>query len=390
MSPKALPDASPTRAADIVRSLDGVSGEVDVEGELLNHGDDILDVVIGWREIVKNRWLFGCMSLPRGAWCGDAIAVGSGPSLDAALPQLRELQDTVLLVAAHSALPKLLKNDIVPHVITPKERDPSCGLVPLDLPYSVIYGGLTVVPEAPLRCGKHWLIENSDHFMRWLGHGGSIHQPLTSGTLAAGVAAAVAGNAYLVGHDLSSGHYAGYNFVEETPGGTIDCVDGVERQSCLLYRRCRDELSSIAHDAVVVQCCPTGGTINGLLALAGNVPKRGHKKVWLPTSTAWARRNSQAVLDVEAQIQRIPAIMAEVERRAREARKPDDITAIALGGPDSLLVAALFQTVYLSTSILRRTLKLSDSECLETMRDAILNASNCLRGVWREMADDCA
>jgi len=53
-----------------------------------------------------------------------AIVIASGPSLDAALPILRECQERALLIACDSALKPLLNAGIRPHFVTAIERDP--------------------------------------------------------------------------------------------------------------------------------------------------------------------------------------------------------------------------------------------------------------------------
>lgn len=384
------PEHSLCRAMTIVAELDGQSTATDAEASLLNHGDDILDVVIGLREMVRNKWLFGCQTLPVGAWKGDAISIGSGPSLDEALPKLKELQNTVLLVAAHSALPKLLAADIVPHVIAPKERDPPCGLVPQDLPPSVIYAGLPCVPDVPNRCKHHWLVGTCDTMLNWLGFGAHIGSPLTSGTLSAEVAANLANSVHLIGHDLTYGHYAGFKMPEEIKEGEIECVDGIKRESCLTYRRARDYIGHIAENFVVVQCAPRGAVIPGRLSLMGNLPKLGDHKVELPTTNAWGRRNENAEGRFKARIRLLAEIMQEAERRANGATSSAGLSSEALFGEHALVGAALFQTVYLSTAILKRTQGLTNDEAFAVGKEAIVNAMDGMRNMWTEMAHECA
>lgn len=377
------------RAEQVLAALDTGAEDALAEPGLLNHGDDILDVVLGIRQTAINRWLFGAMRVPRDCWAGPAIAVGSGPSLDTMLPQLHELQSTVPIVAAHSAIPKLLAAGIVPHVIAPKERSPSKGIVPVDLPASVIYGGLTCVPEAPDRCRRHWLVDNCEYFNTWLGFGGSIDIPMTSGTLAASIAGTFADSVYLAGFDMTCGHYAGYNLAQEDgQRGKVACVDGVDRPTTLLYQRTQSMLDALAHDHVVVQCAPTGAKLGGRYALSGRLPPAGSAQVNLPYTTAWGRPDTEAIAQVTAKLKRLPQIMGRAECLAADAQDADGLSVAALFPEDELL-GSIFQTVYISMSILQRTQDWTKQETAMATRDALLNAFSGLRGVWKEIANDC-
>ncbi len=383
MLPKPSPVASPScRAAEITRALDGVSGADDAEVSFINHGDDILDVVIGMQQTARNRFLFGAMPLPVRVWDGPAVAVGSGPSLDDAFPRLRDIQHSTLIVAAHSAVRRLLEADIVPHVITPKERDPSCGLVPPDLPDSVIYGGLPCVPTDPGRCKRHWLVGSCDHFIAWLGHERNIAMPLTSGTLGVWVACNLStGPVHLIGHDMTMGHFSGFNLPEEQAGGTIACLDGQERPSCLLYRRARDELASLAAAFPLIQCSPQGAAIPG--AAGGWLPNRTDTKVSLPTYDA---PDHAALAAVNARLAMIPEIMQTAETLMDLATTPDDLSAKALFGEHERLGAAVFQTIYLSMSVLRRTQNWTMAETFDATRDALMQSASHLRRAWQDIA----
>lgn len=386
MQPKLSQDVSTYPAAEVVSKLDGPSDALDVEAILLNHGDDVLDVAIGLREMVRNAFLFGCMRVPRGVWTGDAIAIGSGPSLDAALPHLKELQKSVLLVAAHSAVPRLLAADVVPHVIAPKERDPSCGLVPKDLPASVIYAGLPCVPEVPQLCQHHWFVATCDHMMQWLGFSENISSSVSSGTLAARIAAQVSNSAYLVGHDMTMGHYAGFNMPEETEYGSILCSDGETRPSCLAYRRACKELGEIAESYVIVQTNIQGARITGRLAIDGRLPEPGSRPVELPTTSAWGHPIAGNVQQFKDKIISIQHIMGDAEKKLQSATTASDLSAHALFGENVLFGGSIFQTVYLSMSIMKRTQNLSDEEYFESTKHAMAQVFNGLRGAWKEMA----
>lgn len=379
MSPNATPDASLT---DVLNGLDDPSIKAD-EGCFLNRGDDVLDVALGLDNIVSNIWLFDCQQLPVGVYAGDAICVGSGPSLDRYMGDIKRNAKWCLIVAAHSAVPKLLANGIVPDVICPKERDPDIGLIPKNLPPNVVYAGLPVVPAAPDLCARAWLVGTNDHMMDWLGYGRKhIGTPPTSGTLAASVAATlVTGAVHLVGHDLVYGHYVGYTGIEESPVGTIMCGDGIARQSTYIYRQALHALNDIAQRSVLIQVGKANGAISGPYAFQADT-LTPQASICPKPEPLTIRGASNA----KKQIRRIPGILRRALARVDKATTAADLSAQALGGPDHLFIGSLCQSVYLSTSILRRTIPLDNDACVGVLREAIGHALASLRPVaekWR-------
>lgn len=379
MLPSDTPVASLT---DALNGLDDADLRVD-EGCFLCHGDDVLDVALGLDNIVKNIWLFECQQLPVGAYAGDAICVGSGPSLDLYLGDIKRNAPWCLIVAAHSAVPKLLANGIVPDVICPKERDPDIGLIPKNLPNRVIYAGLPVVPSAPDLCSHSWLVGTNDPMMVWLGYGReAIGTPPTSGTLAASVAACLAtGTVHLVGHDLVFGHYHGYPGIEESPNGTIMCGDGVARQSTYIYRQALHALNDIANQHVLVQVGKANGTITGPYAFQADSLTPQASICPKPSPNEMRRPNA-----AKRQMRRVPGILKRALARVDQATKVSDLSARALGGADQGFIGGLCQSIYLSTSIFRRTIHLDDDACVGVMREALGHALSSLRPVaekWR-------
>lgn len=359
---------STTPVATILDNLDTPGYQVD-EMTFLSYGDDLLDFAIGLDSYHKNRWLFNCDRLPIGVYHGDAICVGSGPSLDSNLHLIKQMQGEVLVVCVHSAVLKLLDNGIIPHVVTPKERIPDPPKIPNKLPESVIYAGLPVVQYAPGQFHRHYLVGDSGRASEWMGmYRPDIQIPTTSGTLGASVAASLCtGTIWLVGHDMYQGHYAGFKFKDETPFGTIPCVDGVERQANWVYRSCRAELGRLAHTRKVVQTAPQGAQIdnavNGILApLLGKAPNLSPR----PTDyTVTKHQNLDRVGDI---FQRVISV-------CEAAKVPADMDMVKLFDKvDYPLGLSIMQPIWLQYSILRRTLNLTNEQVTPCMRESILNA----------------
>lgn len=383
MPPSTTPDVS---LSEILDRLDDRSAP-DCESRFLNHGDDILDVMIGLQQMIRNKRLFGCPPLPVGAWNGDAIAVGSGPSLMDHMDDLRRAQDKMLIVAAHSAVPKLLQHGVIPHMITPKERDPDIGIIPNKLPEKVVYAGLPCVPVAPDRCHTAYLVGCSDPILRWLGFArDDIGTPQNSGTLAAYVASVVStGALYLVGYDMTIGHYDGFKFPEETTDGDIECADGVRRPSCRIYRVAQAELNAIADRKRVVQMNPKGGLVRGAKSQEPllNIQPRN---VWdAPAGIMSYVQSPVQYGQFESQVRKLPNLFRTAEYRLSRAHGSAAMTTKALFGDDHLLGTALFQSVYVGTSILKRTMNLSDDETAETLRVALGNPIKALGPISERM-----
>jgi hypothetical protein len=344
------------------------------ESHFLTFGDDILDTVIGIDVIKSNAWLLSADPLPVGIYHGDSISVGSGPSLDQYIPFLREAQDKVLIVASHSAIPRLISCGITPHVIVPKERLPDPDKIPLPLPSSVVYAGLPLVPHAPDMCSRHYLVGDVGKVSRWLGISREdIPVSTTSGTLSAWVAARMAtGTCWLVGHDLAQGHYAGFAFAEEKQCGSVMCADGVERASNRVYRQALNELEGMATMCRIVQCAPGGAVIKGAESKPLS-PVLGDKPCLQPRPVGRTTANGTRMW-----------LIGQIIRQAVErAEKATDANGLVVGAlfdkDDHQLGQVLLQTVYLSVSILRRTVPLTEPQAYTMLRDAILNSFRSLQ-----------
>lgn len=363
-----------TPVATILDRLDDPTLDLH-ESYWLTYGDDFLDNIIGLDVMRQNRWIFGCEQLPRGVYHGDAICVGSGPSLDQHLPFLRKMQHQTLIVAAHSAIQKLLSNDIIPHVVTPKERLPEPSKIPVPLPESVIYAGLPLVPQAPDMCSRHYLVGDVGKISKWLGlQRYDVAVSATSGSLSTYIAAALCtGKVWLVGHDLVQGHFQGFTHADEQQEGVSLCVDGVERPSNRVYRAVVHELSGMAESLRIVQTAERGARIPGAM----------HQ----PLAPVWSGKPDLQPRPTDRQhipttrLDAIPAIWDRAIGRIQSATGTADLSVGALYDPqDAELGQVLGQATYLSVSVLRRTLPLSEEQAFTMLRDGLLHAFLSLRG----------
>lgn len=363
-----------TPVATILDRLDDPTLDLH-ESYWLTYGDDLLDNVIGIDVIRSQSWILGAEPLPRGIYDGDAICVGSGPSMEQYLPMLRDIQDRVLIVAAHSAIRKLMSHGITPHLITPKERLPDEDKIPVKLPPEVVYAGLPLVPIAPSRCERHYLVGDVGKVSRWLGiNRDDIAVSTTSGTLSAYVAAAVCtGKVWLVGHDLAQGHFTGYAHAEERQEGCILCADGVERPSNRVYRAAVHELAGAAQALRLVQTAPYGARIDG--AEHGPLaPRLAGRPVLRP-------RPIIPCSAPETVLARLPAVWDRAIRQIAVAKTSADLSVLALfGEQDKELGQVIGQATYLSVSILRRTLPLTDEQAFVMLRDGLEHAFKSLEG----------
>jgi hypothetical protein len=363
---------STMQVATILENLETPGFQVD-EMTFLAYGDDLLDFAIGLDSYNKNRWLLDCEPLPRAVYDGDAVCVGSGPSLDKHLDHLRRIQNRVLICAAHSVLRRLLDAGITPHVVTPKERLPDPPKLPEVMPESIIYAGLPVVQYAPERFHRHYLVGDSGRQAQWLGiHRQDIPIPTTSGSLSTSVAAVMAtGRIWLVGHDMYIGHYAGFQFKEETGDGDILCADGQRRPANWVYRSCQNEIGRLAEGRTVIQTSEYGARIAN--AIHGPfAPVEGAAPVLTPRKTDMTRRP-------HPQLDRLGAICERIISVCESASRYQDMDlAHVCEERDQALALTLLQPIWVPYSIMRRTLNITDQQATDCMRESILNAFRAL------------
>jgi hypothetical protein len=251
-----------------------------------NAGDCTVDYLQGLYWNAKNRELLA-WETPSDVSDGEpVICCGSGPSLDAAIPQLRELQRSYRIVCAHSTIEKLLKADIIPDAFTPLERiDPTVIGMPMHaLPEQVVYAGLAVVPNEHRRCTHKYSVTSCGLYTNWLPSAGKhVSQGTMSGTLAAGVSLALtSGPVYLIGHDLARGHYAGYAYTENESSHEVEGVDGERRPTDFFMNRSARELGNMSLGRLV-QCAPAGAVLANSSTGVLPQPRNRAKTIRYPT-----------------------------------------------------------------------------------------------------------
>jgi hypothetical protein len=87
----------------------------------------------------------------------------------------------------------------------------------------------------------------------------------------------------------------------------------------------------------------------------------------------------------ETQVRRLPNIFEQANYKLNRANGTAAMTTTALFGEDHALGTALFQSVYVSVSILRRTLKLSEDDTANMLRDALANPIRSLGPISQRM-----
>ncbi len=232
----------------------------------LTFGDDILDGWQGAAWLLRNRFLGDCDPITSVRSSCPVVAVGSGPGLDESIDIIARNQHGYTIVAAASAVPRLLAAGIVPDLVCPSERTDATHLIQFATLPGMTYAGLPCVPHEPQRYQRHFLVAGNDVLWKWAGYGhASMALGSTTGVNAAMIGSVISDTVYLVGHDLVSGHYAGFSGEEDSRLGVLSllCNDGKERPSSPLWERCRRELGSIAGRARVYSCDPTGASIFG-------------------------------------------------------------------------------------------------------------------------------
>jgi hypothetical protein len=336
-------------------------------------GDDHVDVLLGAYNMAVNNELLD-WPLPHVITDSPAIVIGSGPSLEEHLDDLIALRHSCLLIASHSAANRLLRAGIMPHMICPKERttpyDWQCG----GLDGSVIYAGLTLVPErhdkyrSKLRCGDGGLLSAWGYCARERATGPS------SGTFALSVAIDVTtGPIYMVGMDNAGGHYSGYSVRELDQCETVMCHDGVMRGSHWLFRVCRANIASqqIASGNRVRQACSRAAIIENVPLEP--LPLHYTKLDLLPIHSE--RSHRQLFLE---DLARLPDDWENLYARSQVVSQiGDTMWDHLVDGHNGLLIGALLGPLYAQLSIQRR-IGMSDADVLEWFREATRNLIDTL------------
>jgi hypothetical protein len=151
-----------------------------------------------------------------------AISIGAGPSVGAHLEALRALQDKCLLVACDSVCPGLVKEGIIPHVVTPLERSQQqAQFVECLRGTRAIFAGIPAChPDTLAPFGDRMIYLHAlDKVYDWLSPDERLRciTGSSTGVLSFFVAASLTrGPVYLLGHDLAKEdgqtHWAGADF----------------------------------------------------------------------------------------------------------------------------------------------------------------------------------
>jgi len=268
-------DAPPTAPADIIGLVDCqvLTNDTNIQSQIayspLLLGDDVVDAWQGLYWLMANADLLDCVPITEVRTNAPVVSVGSGPSLDDCLDELREKQDRLCIVAGHSTLAKLEEAGIEADFFAPIERVDFRYMMPTS-PTTAAFAGLPVVPHEHRRCEKRYAVGNFDHLYRWAGmERAMILTGLTTGVASTGVACCISEKdspVYLVGHDLASGHYAGYKYGGDAPDEKLllECYDGEKRGSCMTWITVKDMLAQWAGTFPIKSACKRGAKIPGV------------------------------------------------------------------------------------------------------------------------------
>ena len=170
-------------------------------------GDDVIDGLQGPWNIAHNAETI--LRAPRPKRCDHtfAIAIGGGPSVAQHIPALRELQHKCLMVAAQTSVKGLLEAGIVPHLVTPIERNKYLSKYLPDDCGDITFAGAPLVHSSMMqKFKKHVYCPSGDMVYRWcsLPSDTPAFYGSSTGTTAINIAASLTANkVFLVGHDLA-------------------------------------------------------------------------------------------------------------------------------------------------------------------------------------------
>jgi hypothetical protein len=163
-----------------------------------SHQDDMTglrNLLANTKEILKSPYL-SCM---KGKYSGvPAIIVSNGPSLDSAMPLLKQIQGRGLMISAESAIVPLTKNGIKPDILTALERTKSNYLLHFeDRKYSpdiALFALAMVDPRVfPSFAGeKIPIFRQGEELNRWFNRNLGDGSELAAGASVAHLAVAVA------------------------------------------------------------------------------------------------------------------------------------------------------------------------------------------------------
>jgi len=299
-------------------------------------GDDVMDCWQGIYWLLKQRHLLAHPRPDEIELDLPIISVGSGPSLDENIDELRKIQKHVYISAAHSAVERLLEANIVPDFTCPVERvDPALfGMPSHPLPSQTVYCGLPIVPREPDRCQSRLCCSGADMIYPWAGYvkGGYTASNATGPHSVTTAAQMTTRPIYLVGHDLVDGYRQGYPYTAPEPGEvTVPCYDGVNRPINQFRLRARAVLEAMAPHHPLIQTSRQAAAINGI-PFEG-LPITYHLST--PKQVIYAGpRHPGRRLRADALALGLPSAFEHAAARVLGADSPQDLHPSALGGDD--------------------------------------------------------
>jgi hypothetical protein len=409
-------------------------------------GNDINDTFMGlWHAAQNAKTLLPMPSIGQlAATLGNTpiISIGAGPSLGSHLDELRALQNRCVLVSCDAAYPGLVKEGIIPHLVTPLERlKQQAPLLECARGTRTYFAGLPVChPDAlaPFE-GKALYFQGLDRCYDWFAPKETLRclTGSSTGVLSFYVAASLTrGDVYLVGHDLATGaggsHWAGAGMAGkafETEAAAVGGFgtngyekrlipgnDGGMVESIMWWDQFRSEISSQAkliegrvfnvnaHDKTYAQIEYTHARP---LPLPDELPEFLGID-WKPTNSEryddWQRRANELPADTQGFIGAMDALRMDLRDVRRRPAHTWDIDALmARVAPDNGVSpgnAACFQYI-LRSALYNEQVRMSAKargfttrtealwetmNSLDALADAMSNAMKQLRPLLNSLA----
>lgn len=347
-------------------------------------GNSVIDNASGLANLIGNAPRL--LTSPRLATITDvpAIAIGAGPSLDASIEAIQRVAHGCIIVAAESALPRLIAAGIHVDACTPLERLRSTAqkLDGVDIDRLTTFcGNPFVLPGVVERFGRAVLVPSCDRVFDWyVGEEtpSSMNVGPTSGTMAVSVALALTcGPVYVVGLDSCGGYSAGATVSASLhPGAELHRigVDGQPHATTVAWLRQVEHLAGIDG---------AGRCVNVAAGLGMGLPIAGMPIGALPAHLPALYRQPMAPLwDVgdPTRLERfrvlaraLPGDLARAVCAAAGATQLRQIAASNLlpdgNGP---ALAYLCRGLYAQCSVMRRTGH-SELRILRVFREALEN-----------------
>ncbi len=185
-------------------------------------GNDINDTFMGFHHACLNaEAVLKCPSIAQVMGClgqTPAISVGAGPSVREHIDNLRALQNKCLIVACDAVYPALVKEGIIPHIVTPLERlRQQAPLVKSAKGTRTIFAGIAACHPTTVEPfdGRAIYLHSMDRLYDWLSPREQARclTGSSTGVLSFLVAASLTrGPVYLVGHDLGKEEDGAHHF----------------------------------------------------------------------------------------------------------------------------------------------------------------------------------